>query len=648
MTQPFSLLSLAQTVDPLTSDNWHTFKDEILIVFNADGESADIVNGTTKRPTEAAPAAAYDKKDKAAMTVIWARMSKEVRPLSKGITSGSKLYAALKAKYEASTWSRRVTLRTAFHQVSHDTSKPVEDYVQKVSDLRDQLIALGETVSDNYFKDVLLANLDPLYVGIRNTLLSQPKGESDLDDVKSVISGATYIVPDSGFVKVEPEESALATRSGGGGRKVFASSGSGSGKSGHHDRDCAAHTSATFFSLAATKPTSPIVSLNYGTFQGAYDGNLTKFLGVPFSSPTARFKLPQDPAPLDGLQNATAFGPACPQQACSPFDPQLHFCLTLDVFTPAGAHPGSKLPILVVRLSIIPSASPLLVGPVQWLFGGGFEDGGSMDADFRGTVERSILVGEPVIIVAPNYRVSAFGFLAGKEVSDAGIINLGMRDQIFALEWVQKHIAAFGGDTERVRCPQRRFGLYLTPAPLQQWHLVVLVSRSIYVTDGQSIYDELVVANNCTKALNTLDCNSTASGMCLLTTSWRPSIKPPTCFHTGASRLCGDRAWTDIILSNPIESIPILAGDADDEGTLFALSNLNITTDGEFIEIAELYPQDPTQGSPFGTGLANQLINPEFKGIAAFEGDFFLDWPPTALGPTRLHHPKHMELVEQA
>ncbi|KAJ7510793.1 hypothetical protein B0H11DRAFT_2215535 [Mycena galericulata] len=40
MTTPFSLLSLAQTVEELTSDNWHNFKDEILIVFNADGESA--------------------------------------------------------------------------------------------------------------------------------------------------------------------------------------------------------------------------------------------------------------------------------------------------------------------------------------------------------------------------------------------------------------------------------------------------------------------------------------------------------------------------------------------------------------------------------------------------------------------------------
>jgi carboxylesterase type B len=80
----------------------------------------------------------------------------------------------------------------------------------------------------------------------------------------------------------------------------------------------------------------PLVSLDYGTFQGAADGNLTKFLGIPFARPTyaschdidisrsdigthrARFDIPRPPLPLRGLQNATAFGPACPQQALEP------------------------------------------------------------------------------------------------------------------------------------------------------------------------------------------------------------------------------------------------------------------------------------------------------------------------------------------
>jgi hypothetical protein len=150
-----------------------------------------------------------------------------------------------KKKYEAFTWSRRVTLRDAFHRVKHDISKPVEQYVQEVSDLKDQLTALGEEISNNYFKDVLLANLDPLYIGLRNTLLGQPGGESELNDIKSVISGATYIKPDGDIVKSEPEDTALATRAGGG-RKVFASSGSahaGHGNSGHRVSGHAAHSS---------------------------------------------------------------------------------------------------------------------------------------------------------------------------------------------------------------------------------------------------------------------------------------------------------------------------------------------------------------------------------------------------------------------
>ena len=207
-----TLLSLTATVNVLTDDNWHTFKEEILIMFNADGESADIVNGTTKRPADTTLAAAWDKKDKAAMTIIWSRISKDTRSLTKDIKSGSELYAALKAKFEASTWSCCVALRTAFHTVKHDTSQPVEKYVKKVMELRDQLEALGEKVSENYYKDVLLANLDPLYVAVRNSLLSQPTGESDLKTIKNVISSATYITPTDSIVKTEPEDTALATR----------------------------------------------------------------------------------------------------------------------------------------------------------------------------------------------------------------------------------------------------------------------------------------------------------------------------------------------------------------------------------------------------------------------------------------------------
>ncbi|KAJ7894852.1 carotenoid ester lipase precursor [Mycena olivaceomarginata] len=388
----------------------------------------------------------------------------------------------------------------------------------------------------------------------------------------------------------------------------------------------------------------PIVSLDYGTFQGAADGNLTKFLGIPFARPTARFDIPRRPLPLRGLQNATAFGPACPQQALEPvpgFTSNRTFiseaCLTLDVFAPAAAHPHSKLPVLV------------------WIYGGGFEIGGTSDTDVRPTVERSIYLGEPVLIVVPNYRLNAFGFLAGKEVSVVGLTNLGLRDQIFALEWVQKHVAAFGGDPERVVLGGVSAGAVSTSLLLLKnkqnsarlFRGAFMVSGAPWpaptVTEGQPFYNELVAANNCTSAPNTLDCLRRIPFDAFMATV---NSTPNLFSYRSLSLVWRPRVDGDVVVRNTFESmaqgefakIPIMSGNVDDEGTLFALSSTNVTTDSEFhdyvqsnylaagtpeevAKIVELYPQNPTLGAPFGTGSANE-ITPEFKRIAAFEGDF--------------------------
>ncbi|KAJ6482665.1 hypothetical protein C8R45DRAFT_1099934 [Mycena sanguinolenta] len=130
-------------------------------------------------------------------------------------------------------------------------------------------------------------------------------------------------------------------------------------------------------STAAASP-GPTVSLDYGTFHGVGDVNLTKFLGVPLSAPcTVRFELPLAPTPLQGLQNATAFVPACIPQALSntllftyPAPTVISEAwafsvlrseritdlisvmvnlkgLNLEVFTPAAHDVQSKLPVLV-------------------------------------------------------------------------------------------------------------------------------------------------------------------------------------------------------------------------------------------------------------------------------------------------------------
>jgi carboxylesterase type B len=57
---------------------------------------------------------------------------------------------------------------------------------------------------------------------------------------------------------------------------------------------------------------------------------------------------------------------------------------------------------------------------------------------------------QPIIAVSINYRVSALGFLASSEVITSGNSNLGLRDQRFALEWLQDNIEAFGGDPDKI------------------------------------------------------------------------------------------------------------------------------------------------------------------------------------------------------
>ncbi|KAJ7248983.1 Alpha/Beta hydrolase protein, partial [Mycena rebaudengoi] len=399
----------------------------------------------------------------------------------------------------------------------------------------------------------------------------------------------------------------------------------------------------------------PIVSLDYGTFLGVKDGNLTKFLGVPFAQAYAedvlfvlsfasclcyssgRFERPKAPKPLHGLQNATTFGPACAQQNIS------------------------SLPIDVLGVSFCTGRHKQRA--IFKYSQGGWEIGNSGDTDFRPSIEHSISMDEPVIIVAPNYRLSAFGFLAGKEVSAAGITNLGMRDQIFALEWVQKHISAFGGNPKRVvlwrglsSAGAISTGVLLVDNKRKTSDLfrgAFMACSFIYIRirspDGQKYYDQLVAATNCTATRNTLDGLRRVPYETLLASV---NQTPDLFSYLGMSLLWSPSIDGDIVVRNPIESvsrgayakIPLLAGDDDDEGTFFAVGSRNVTcvlwlsffpsyyaslpraSTTQISHLATLYPQDPAQGSPFGTGNDN-AITPQFKRIAAFQGDFVFHAP---------------------
>lgn len=114
-------------------------------------------------------------------------------------------------------------------------------------------------------------------------------------------------------------------------------------------------------------------------------------------------------------------------------------CLFLDVYVPGKALKSpttAKLPVVV------------------WIFGGAYVLG-SKDSDIpelpfydgSGLINQS---GGNMIFIAMNYRLGAYGFLAGTTMEREGLPNAGLWDQRAALQWVQDHIALLGGDPTRV------------------------------------------------------------------------------------------------------------------------------------------------------------------------------------------------------
>lgn len=109
-------------------------------------------------------------------------------------------------------------------------------------------------------------------------------------------------------------------------------------------------------------------------------------------------------------------------------------CLFLDVVTPKSIFDNNK-------------KAPVLV----WIYGGGYVGGDKSSSNATGLIKRSFTNGgKGIVYVAINYRLGAFGWLAGKDLQADGVANAALYDQRFALEWVKKNIHLFGGDPENI------------------------------------------------------------------------------------------------------------------------------------------------------------------------------------------------------
>ncbi|VDI79855.1 neuroligin [Mytilus galloprovincialis] len=183
---------------------------------------------------------------------------------------------------------------------------------------------------------------------------------------------------------------------------------------------------------------NPIRNTKYGKIRGRVTTRLPgteveEFLGVPYAAPpikALRFKRPTDPTQWDGIKNTTRVPPACPQASwfyLSTHKPNFQFsnedCLFMNIFVPRVKE--KSLPVLL------------------YIHGGSNRVG--MGAMFDGDILSAY---GKIVVVNFNYRLGVLGFYADRSKGIEG--NLGLLDQVKAMEWVQKNIHFFNGDPTKV------------------------------------------------------------------------------------------------------------------------------------------------------------------------------------------------------
>jgi para-nitrobenzyl esterase len=207
--------------------------------------------------------------------------------------------------------------------------------------------------------------------------------------------------------------------------------------------------------IAQLNNSAPQVKTANGILEGMDVSGIKTFKGIPFAAPPVgnlRWREPQPVQNWNGVRKANKFGPRAMQL---PIFGDMNFrsdgmsedCLYLNVWTPAKTG-NEKLPVLV------------------YFYGGGFMAGDGSEPRYDG----ESMARRGIVAVTVNYRLSVFGFFAYPELTQESPHhasgNYGLLDQSAALQWVQKNIAAFGGDPKKITIAGESAGSYAVSAQM--------------------------------------------------------------------------------------------------------------------------------------------------------------------------------------
>ncbi|WP_244420892.1 carboxylesterase/lipase family protein [Hyphomicrobium sp. MC1] len=217
----------------------------------------------------------------------------------------------------------------------------------------------------------------------------------------------------------------------------------------------------------ANKNNGPTVTLTDGQVRGTSSNGVNKFLGIPYAAPPVgklRWQPPQAVKKWKGVLDGTKFANTCPQ------------------VTELGAFAGpTSTNEDCLYLNVFTTGSAKKKGVIVWIHGGGNVDGESNDYDATKLAQGGP-DGHETVVVTLNYRMGLFGYLSHPALNGEGHLwgNYGIMDIQQVLRWVQRNIAAFGGDPNRVAVGGQSAGATDTGANVLSPMSAGLFSRAIY------------------------------------------------------------------------------------------------------------------------------------------------------------------------
>ena len=224
---------------------------------------------------------------------------------------------------------------------------------------------------------------------------------------------------------------------------------------------------------------APMIDLGYAKVKGVQNttSGLNMYHGIRYAQPPTGELRWRKPRPIEAIMtdpntviDGTYIGPSCWNMAPG-------WMANLNLTVPAGANGSSEDCLLLDVFTPINPVSAHLPVLVE-IHGGGYTQGSAQSLRPDSMMWRA---NGSFIWVSLQYRLGMFGFMAGRDIYDNGDLNAGLLDQRAALEWVQRHIWAFGGDPAKVTITggSAGGGLFLTPSH----RLTVRVRKS--TDDGQ-------------------------------------------------------------------------------------------------------------------------------------------------------------------